>query len=89
MIFDKNFDRRGSKRFSFETELEIDLDPNSLEATSVDTSDTGIRFDTKEPLKIDIKFTFEGQFQSRKGRLVWAKKKPTGGFTYAFKFLDE
>lgn len=80
-------DRRNSERRFVETELDINIDTNNMEATSVNISETGICFDTDSPLEIDIKFTTEDGVGSKTGRLVWARKNPEGKYTYAFEFI--
>jgi hypothetical protein len=87
----EDFDRekRRTPRWDIETELDINIDPDTLEATSVNLSDTGIRFDTPRPLQIDVRFTIEDRQVSHTGRLVWAKKKPDGGFTYGFEYIRD
>ena len=81
-------ERRVSNRVPFESELDVKIDPQAMEATGVDISDGGVRFDTEEPLEIDIKFHIQKGKAKHVGRLVWAKKKSGGGFTYAFEFID-
>lgn len=88
MSYSTNRDNRGNPRWDIETELELNINPESLEATSVNLSDTGICFDTAKPLEIDIKFSIANQPESHTGRLVWAKKKPDGGFSYGFEYID-
>jgi hypothetical protein len=82
-------ERRTTKREYCASELDVRINPNTMEGTSVDISEGGVRFDTKNPLEIDIRFRFEKNKNPQVGRLVWAKKKSTGdGFTYAFEFID-
>lgn len=81
-------EKRKSPRIPVETELDVNIDAANLEATSVNISETGIRFDTPEPLEIDISFAIEGEERCHTGRLVWAKNKTDGGFTYGFEFIN-
>ncbi len=81
-------EKRISNRKSFESELDVKINSSAMEGTSVDISEGGIRFDTKDPLEIDIRFNVENRKAQHVGRLVWAKKKSEGGFTYAFEFID-
>jgi len=84
---DNSLERRNSSRKFVNTELDVNIDTDNLEATSVNLSDTGICFDTQTPLHIDVKFVVEGESRTHTGRLIWAKKKEDGSFTYAFEYV--
>lgn len=78
--------RRGERR-PLETKVEFFVDADIIEATSVDISESGIRFDTKTPVRICMRLTVDGELQEKRARLIWAKKLPEGGVTYGFEFL--
>lgn len=83
-----NTERRLAERKIVETELDVNIIPDNLEATSVNISETGICFDTESALEIDIKFKLAEKNKSKIGRLIWAKKKPDGGYTYGFEYIS-
>ena len=82
-------ERRNSKRKPVQKDMEFILYLDAFKASSVNLSDTGIRFDTEVPITIRLKMDIEGKDQTRDARLVWAQKRSNGGLTYGFEFIPD
>jgi hypothetical protein len=82
-------DKRNSERKTFNSKIEFIVDADLLAATSVNISDSGIRFNAENPIKVTLRFFLEGENQIKSARLVWAHKEEDGRMSYGLEFVDE
>ncbi len=85
----KGRERRVSTRKELETEIEFFVNADIIAAKSVDISETGLSFDTKEPLKIHLRIDIDGKLCDREAQFVWATRNSDGGITYGFEFVSD
>ncbi len=89
MDWEKDVDKRVSDRKSLKTKIEFYFDSDIVEATSVNVSETGFRFDTEEPVQIFFRMGFKGVFKEGLAKFVWAKKKRDDGMAYGLEFVSK
>ena len=81
---------RQSIRHKLHTEVEFYVDADIIKAESLDVSETGIKFETNEPIKINMRVDMgNGEFREHCAELVWAHKEEFGGATYGLHFLPK
>lgn len=81
--------QRGSERHSITTKIEFMVYGDVEEATSIDISETGLRFETSKPLLVRMRAQIQEQKKEYLAELVWAKRKPTGETEYGFRFVPD
>jgi len=82
-------ERRTSERKKVEGDVEFILYLDAYQATSVNLSETGIRFDTEKPIYIRLQAEIDGKKLTRDAQLVWASKKDDSGMSYGFEFVPD
>jgi hypothetical protein len=82
-------DKRISPRKPIKTRVEFFIDADIIDAESVNISSTGIRFDTQEPIPIQMRLEKDGVVHENRAHLVWAQSKNAGGMTYGFQFVPQ
>ena len=82
-------DIRTAARQKIKTTVDFFIDGDIEKATSVDVSQSGIRFETPEPIKVRMRLTVSGELKEFYSRLVWAKKNPDGTMSYGFEFIPD
>jgi len=80
--------RRQAERKAHCTQMDLCLGDDTIKAVSVDVSDTGVRLDMEEPLKIWLRMEVNGDAVVREAKIVWAKGKPGGGVSYGFEYTS-
>ena len=86
---DNDQDIRTAARRKLKTNVDFYIDGDIETALSVDVSQSGIRFETKEPFKVRMRLTVNGEQKEFYSRLVWAKKNPGGSMSYGFEFITD
>lgn len=89
MTTDKTTETRIAERRSLQTDVEFFVDGDIERATSVDVSETGIRFDTHKPMAVRMRLEIDDQQKEFLARLVWARKNPDGTMAYGFEFIPD
>lgn len=87
VIVDK--EKRRAERQNFETDIEFIVNDDILRASAVNISETGIRFNTRQPMCIEMRFMIDGKAIDKKARLCWAKEQQDGTFSYGLEYLNE
>lgn len=85
----KSVEKRIADRKVVKEAIEIVADETKIVALSYDLSATGLRFRTKEPLKIWLRMQSLDSSFVHEARLAWAKKEPDGSMIYGFEFVKE
>jgi hypothetical protein len=80
-------DKRIARRVPIKTKVEFFVDADIIDAESVNISNTGIRFDTHEPIPIQMRLEKDGILYENRAHLVWAQSKNDSGMTYGFQFV--
>lgn len=79
-----------SPRRELNGKVEFIIDEDIIFAKSINASETGIRFDTSEPIRILMRVTTDkDEVLEHKAELVWARKGETGGMAYGLQFIEE
>ncbi len=86
---DKNGDRRRSERARMESSVEFFVDAEIVTATSVDLSETGLKFSSRTPVHIRLRMEVDGDVQERQSELVWARREEDGTMTYGLRFVPD
>ncbi|MCP4690377.1 MAG: PilZ domain-containing protein [Desulfobacterales bacterium] len=86
---ERNRNKRASERKPVTTRIEFYFDSDVIEATSVNVSDTGIRFDTEAPVRVFFRMEVDGERKESLANIVWAKKKPDGGMAYGLEYVPD
>jgi len=83
-------DKRIAPRLPIKTRVEFFVDADIIDAESVNISSSGIRFDTGEPIPIQMRLEKDGVLYENRAHLVWAQSKQAGGgMTYGFQFVPQ
>ncbi|MCP4693440.1 MAG: PilZ domain-containing protein [Desulfobacterales bacterium] len=86
---ERNGNKRASERKPVTTRIEFYFDSDVIEATSVNVSDTGMRFDTEAPVRVFFRMKVDGEPKESLANIVWAKKKPDGGMAYGLEYVSD
>ena len=89
MIDTKVRERRASRRKELQTKIDFFVNADIISAQSLDMSETGLRFDTKEPIKIHLRMEIDGKLRDREAKFVWAVKNSDGGMTYGLQYITD
>jgi len=84
-----DLDKRIAPREPIKTRVEFFVDADIIDAESVNISSTGIRFDTQDPIPIQMRLEKDGILYENRAHLVWAQRKSDGGMTYGFEFVAQ
>ena len=82
-------DKRRAPRMPIRAKIKFRPVAKVAEATSVDLSQAGIQFETKEPLRILMLLAVGKESEKHMARLIWARRKPDGSMAYGFEFDPE
>ena len=85
----KERERRASTRKELESRIEFFVNADIISAKLIDISETGLSFDTGEPLKIHLRMDIDGELCDREAQFVRASKNSNGGMTYGFEFIPD
>ncbi len=85
----KDRERRVADRKEIQTKIEFFVNADIISAQSLDMSETGVRFDTKEPIKVHMRMKIDGKSCDREGQFVWAVTNSDGGMTYGLEFIAD
>jgi len=85
----KDSDKRIEPRLPIKTRVEFFVDADIIDAESVNISNSGIRFDTHEPIPIQMRLEKDGVVYENRAHLVWAQSKADGGMTYGFQYVTQ
>ena len=85
----KGRERRVSARRDMESKIEFFVNADIIAAKSIDISETGLSFDTEEPLKIHLRMDIDGELCDREAQFVWAARNSNGGMSYGFEFIPD
>ena len=83
----KGRERRVSTRRELESKIEFFVNADIIAAKSINISETGLNFDTGEPLKIHLRMDIDGELCDREVQFVWAAGNSNGGMTCGFEFI--
>lgn len=81
-------ERRRADRVPMNVPVEFIVDADLVQARSVDLSETGLRFETKQPIPILLRMAVDGAKQERRAHLVWARSTDGQGMAYGLQFVD-
>ncbi|MBN2710859.1 MAG: PilZ domain-containing protein [Planctomycetes bacterium] len=79
---------REALRSDLHTEIEFFVDADVIQATSVNVSKTGIRFDTDNQIMVRLRVDPHGEKVDYEARLVWVKEKDGGGMSIGLEFVE-
>jgi hypothetical protein len=82
-------EKRKAKRMPLDTKVEFIVDADVIQAKSIDMSETGIRIETDDPIKICMRLDIDGEKKDMKGQLVWTRKNEKGGMIYGFQYIRD
>jgi hypothetical protein len=82
-------DRRRSERICLDAGLEVYVDTEINGARPMDLSQTGLRFETSEPMTMILHLSVNGEREEREARLVWAQIQDDGSVQYGLEFVAE
>jgi len=85
----KGCERRISPRRELESKIEFFVNADIIAAKSINVSETGLSFDTGEPLKIHLRMDIDGKICDREAKFVWASRNSKSGITYGFEFIPD
>ena len=85
----KEREKRISPRRELESKIEFFVNADIIAAKSIDISETGLSFDTEEPLKIHLRMDIDGELCDRQAKFNWASRNSKGGITYGFEFIPD
>lgn len=81
---------RAAMRKKLYTEVEFYVDADIIKANSIDVSDTGIKFETDDPIKVRMRVDMgNGEFDEHEAELVWAQKDADGLTTYGLHYIPD
>lgn len=87
---DNNDKVRIAMRKKLHTEVEFYVDADIIKADSLDVSDTGIKFETDDPIKVRMRVDMEnGESEEHEAILVWAQKEDNGLTTYGLHYIPD
>lgn len=89
MISNDDNDIRTAARQKIKTAVDFFIDGDIETGMSVDVSQSGIRFETPQPIKVRMRLTVSGELKEFYSRLVWARKNPDGTMSYGFEFIPD
>jgi len=89
MMEERTGESRAAERRPLQTDVEFIVDGDIETATSVNVSETGIRFDTCKPMKVRMRFDMEGRKQEFVALLVWAGRNADETMAYGFEFIPD
>jgi hypothetical protein len=76
-------------RKEFNHAVEFIVNQDIIKAESVNISQTGIRFETEEPVQVIMRIKKDsGEQEEHSAQLAWAQKTATGGTSFGLQFLD-
>lgn len=81
--------RRDSERLALDATFELYVNTGVINGETIDVSQTGISFETSQPICVELKMLVDGQREERRARLIWSKQLPDGRLRYGMKFIDE
>jgi len=84
-----DMDQRIAPRLPIKTRVEFFVDADIIDAESINISSTGIRFDTQDPIPIQMRLEKDGVLHENRAHLVWAQRKPDNTMTYGFQFVPQ
>lgn len=83
-----NNENRRAERIPLITDVEFHTLKDLIDAVSVDVSETGIKLETKEPMKIKMRFKNNGILVEKLAKIVWARTTEDKGGVYGFEFYE-
>lgn len=83
----KDSNRREAERKPVVTKVLFTVNDIIIEASSVNVSETGIRFDTEKPFRILLEMKHDGKIVNREAQIVWAKRNRKDGMTFGFEYV--
>jgi hypothetical protein len=81
-------ENREAMRQRITTSIEFIVEEDIIDATTVDVSKTGIRFNTKDPPCFTLRFKVNNQTEDYRAQMVWAATEEDGSMTYGLKFIE-
>ena len=81
--------KRIAERKEIRTKIEFFVYGDIETATSVDISETGIRFETPNPIKVRMRLTVNGELKECMSQLVWAKRNTDNSMSYGLAFIPD
>lgn len=85
----KTKESRAAERRPLKAAVEFIVDGDIEMATSVDVSETGIRFDTSKPMKVRMRFDMGHRKKEFVALLVWARRNADETMAYGFEFIPD
>ncbi len=82
-------DQRQSIRHDHKTEVEFYVNADIIEAETIDVSETGIRIEMNEPIKIFLRMEIDGRMRDFEAKMVWARKNLDERMTYGFEYIPD
>jgi hypothetical protein len=81
--------RRDSERITLKGTIEFAVDSGDIDGESIDVSQSGISFETNQPITVEMILRLDGEEEARRAKVIWSKQLPTGRLRYGLKFLDD
>lgn len=80
------WDERTAPRLPIRTKVNVKVQDCTIDATSVNISETGIRFNATDPLEVTLQLRQDPGAEQHPAKLVWAKRLPDGSMDYGFEY---
>jgi hypothetical protein len=81
--------RRQEDRTAVQVQMDLCIGNETLQAISVNASDSGVQLNVKEPIKIWIRMEKEGEAFIKEGQIVWAKRNEDNSMNYGFEYIED
>ena len=82
-------ERRATPRICLDAGVDVFVDAEISGASSLDVSQTGLRFSAPEPLVLELHLSVDGEREERTAKLVWARQMPDGAVHYGLEFVED
>ena len=80
-------DQRKELRADLTTEVEFTVNADEISAHTIDVSNSGLRLETKRPIRINLRFKEDVSPSDYYAELVWAKRADEGYMEYGFRYI--
>ena len=79
-------EQRTEERQKINSQVNFFIDADITKAKAADISDSGVRFETAQPISMHIRMEANGMVLEHVAELVWCKREKNGGMVYGLEF---
>lgn len=84
-----NDSRRQEVRSAVQMKMDLCIGDETIQATSVNVSDSGVQLEVREPIKFWIRMEADGEAVVKGAQIVWASRKDDSSMSYGFEYTDD